>query len=203
MILHFSAIACSLFFNAYSKLAPLLRSGLHPLCFTPCWLQPRLYPSLWWTIYATHLRLNLICLVGVFCFCFVFSFYSHICSIWKFPGQGLNQSCICDLCLSLCPHWVLHSLSKASDQTHRQWRVLNLLIWWVFCFLFFFIFKSYNCTTVITTQFYNISISNLQVPLSPQPVPLGNHYFFKVSESVSVLQISSFASFFLDSTCKW
>ena len=30
----------------------------------------------------------------VFCFLFVF-FKGHTCSIWKFSGQGLNQSCSC------------------------------------------------------------------------------------------------------------
>ena len=28
-------------------------------------------------------------------FFFFFSFYSRTCSIWKFPGQGLNRSCSC------------------------------------------------------------------------------------------------------------
>ena len=30
-----------------------------------------------------------------FLFCFVFAFQGCICSIWKFPGQGSNQSCSC------------------------------------------------------------------------------------------------------------
>ena len=29
-----------------------------------------------------------------------FSFYGCTYGIWKFPGQGLNQSCNCSLCLS-------------------------------------------------------------------------------------------------------
>ena len=39
-------------------------------------------------------------------------------------------------------------------------------------------------------------------PHPPPPVPFGNGKFFKACESVSVLQISSFVSFFLDSTYK-
>uniref|UniRef100_A0A8D1TNA9 Transmembrane protein 116 n=1 Tax=Sus scrofa TaxID=9823 RepID=A0A8D1TNA9_PIG len=37
----------------------------------------------------------------------------------------------------------------------------------------------------------------------PQSVPCGNYKFFKVYKSVSILKISSFVSFFLDSTYKW
>ena len=38
----------------------------------------------------------------------------------------------------------------------------------------------------------------------PSPFPFGNHKFvFYVCESLSVLQINSFVSFFLDFTCKW
>ena len=56
---------------------------------------------------------------------------------------------------------------------------------------FYFI---YSCTTTITTQFY-ISIPNPQ-PIPPlQLVSFGNHKFFKVCESVSVLQ-SSLCPFF-------
>ena len=62
-----------------------------------------------------------------------FFFYGRTCSIWKFPGWGLNQSysCrpapptatqdpsrICNLHHSSPQHWILNPLSKARDQTH-------------------------------------------------------------------------------------
>ena len=40
-------------------------------------------------------------------------------------------------------------------------------------------------------------------PSPPPPVPFGNHKFFKVCESVSLVQISLFVLFLLDSTYKW
>ena len=57
----------------------------------------------------------------------------------------------------------------------------------------------YSCAIIITTQFYSIFIPNPQpVPPTPQPVSFGNCKFFKVCESVSVLQTSSLYP--LDST---
>ena len=47
-----------------------------------------------------------------------------------------------------------------------------------------------------------VCIRQSQFPslLAPQCFPFGN---FEICESVSVLQVSSFVSFLLDSTCKW
>ena len=64
---------------------------------------------------------------------FFSSFYVHICSIWKFPGQGqigaaavayvtdlaiLDLSHICDLHCSLWQCRILNPLNEARDGTH-------------------------------------------------------------------------------------
>ena len=41
--------------------------------------------------------------VGFFCFCFCFCFcfyFPHALGMWKFPSQGSNSHCSCDLCHS-------------------------------------------------------------------------------------------------------
>ena len=43
---------------------------------------------------------------------FFFTFLGPHISIWKFPGQRLYQSCICDLFHSLHQHQILNPLSK-------------------------------------------------------------------------------------------
>ena len=67
-------------------------------------------------------------------------------------------------------------------------------------FLFLLLGEFYylhSCATVITTKFYSISIPNPQhIPPPPQPVSFGNCKFFKICESVSVLQRSSVCPFF-------
>ena len=75
---------------------------------------------------------------------FFSSFYGHIGDMWKFLGQGSNQSCSWGLCHisatpdlnHVCdPHhhlwrcWILNPLSKARDWSASSWRlcwVLNL-----------------------------------------------------------------------------
>ena len=69
------------------------------------------------------------------------------------------------------------------------------------CYFFFKLLNEfyyiYSCTTIITTKFYIISIPNSQrIPPPPQSISFGNHKFFKVCESVSVLQRSSLCCFF-------
>ena len=50
---------------------------------------------------------------------------------------------------------------------------------------------------IITIQFYRISIPQPQrIPPIPRTLSFGNHKFFKVCLSVSVLQRSSFCPFF-------
>ena len=63
----------------------------------------------------------------VFCL-FVFSFYGHTCSIWKFPGYGWNRGLqrqvlldpnhICNLLHSLQHCLILDPWSEARDGTH-------------------------------------------------------------------------------------
>ena len=53
-----------------------------------------------------------------------------------------------------------------------------------------------SCPTIITTQFYSISIPNPVHPSTPHPGSVGNCKFFRVCESVSVLQRSSLCHFF-------
>ena len=52
-------------------------------------------------------RLGHVSFPGIFCI--FFSFFSHTCSTWKFPGQELNPSCSCDL---------RHSCSNTRSLTH-------------------------------------------------------------------------------------
>ena len=50
---------------------------------------------------------------------FFFFFFSHTCSVWKFPGQGWNPSCSCSL---------RHSCSNAISSTHcTRLRVESML----------------------------------------------------------------------------
>ena len=42
-------------------------------------------------------------------------FLGHTCGIWKFPGQGLNPSCSCDLCCS-CSNARSFTLASAATQ---------------------------------------------------------------------------------------
>ena len=51
----------------------------------------------------------------------------------------------------------------------------------------------YSCTTIITTQFYNISIPTP----AHRPVSLGKHKFFTACASVSVLQRRSLCPYFI------
>ena len=67
--------------------------------------------------------------------------------------------------------------------------------------LFFFELSEFcyidSCAMIITTQFYSISIPNPQpIPSTPQPISFGDHTFFKVCESVSVLKRISSCPFF-------
>ena len=80
---------------------------------------------------------------------------------------------------------------------------LHAYKWWavdaqsLFFYITQWIYYTYSCTTIITTQFYSISFPNPQcTPPNPQTVSFGNHKFFKVCESVSVLQRSSVCPFF-------
>ena len=79
--------------------------------------------------YELLLRELLSSVIELFFFFFSF-FYGCTCDIWKFPGKGSNQSCICDLYHSLQQCQVLNPLNKARKQTHssqRLCRVFNLL----------------------------------------------------------------------------
>ena len=76
---------------------------------------------------------------------------------------------------------------------------LNYLL--IFCysyFLSFFVklnefYYIYSCTTIITTQLFNISTPDPphRPSLPWQPVAFGHRKFFEVCESISVLQRSS------------
>ena len=66
---------------------------------------------------------------------------------------------------------------------------------WVYFYITQWIDYIYSCTMIITNQFYNISIQNPQHPHPPTSL-LWKHKFFKVCESVSVLQKSSLCPFF-------
>lgn len=62
---------------------------------------------------------------------------------------------------------------------------------------------TWPCWPVIPCASVHMPIPNPQsIPPHP-PVPFGNHKFFKVCESVSLVQISLFVLFLLDSTYKW
>ena len=57
----------------------------------------------------------------LFCFvlfCFVLFLMAALCSICKFPGQGSNQSCICQPTPQPQQCWIVNTLSKARDWTH-------------------------------------------------------------------------------------
>ena len=73
-----------------------------------------------------------------------------------------------------------------------------------FLFLFFFITRIYynqSCTMIITIQFYRISIPHPQhMPPTPKLSPLETISFFKVCESVSVLQRNFFFFFSFQAT---
>ena len=58
--------------------------------------------------------------IGLFFYIWIFfSFYGSTCGIWKFLGQGLNQSHIWDLCHSSFQQgWILNSLGEARNLTH-------------------------------------------------------------------------------------
>ena len=58
---------------------------------------------------------------------------------------------------------------------------------------FYFI---YSCTVIIRTQFCSISIPTPNPSPPPPPVSFGNHEFFKVCQSVYVMQRSSLRPFF-------
>ena len=74
---------------------------------------------------------------------YIFAFYSHTHSTWRFPGQGSNQlqqlayatatamqdlSHVCDLHHSSWQHWILNPLCEARDQT------FNLMVTSQICF---------------------------------------------------------------------
>ena len=48
---------------------------------------------------------------------FFLIFYGYTCSIWKFLGQGLNPSHICDLCYNCSNARPFSPLGPANDQT--------------------------------------------------------------------------------------
>ena len=73
---------------------------------------------------------------------------------------------------------------------------LHLFILFYFIFITQWIYYIYSCTMIITIQFYRISIPQPQhIPPPPKLSPLETIKFFKVCESVSVLQRNSF--------CQW
>ena len=47
-------------------------------------------------------------------------FNGHICSVWKFLGQGLNPSCSCDLGPSCSNARTFNPLHRAGDQTRTS-----------------------------------------------------------------------------------
>ena len=98
------------------------RHGMRPVV-------PRPMSNKLWTILCNILTLKS---TGILFF-FFFFFYSHTCSIWKLPGEGLKQSSSCslrhshsntrsnhirDLCLNLRQHQILTPWSKARDGIH-------------------------------------------------------------------------------------
>ena len=64
-------------------------------------------------------------------------------------------------------------------------QIIYLFIYFLLLNKFYYI---YSCTMIITTKFYTISIPKPVNPPTPQPVSFEHHKFFKVCESVSVLQ---------------
>ena len=82
-----------------------------------------------------------------------------------------------------------------SDST-CQWKHLMLVSHCVADFTYYSI-DFITCAVIITAKFYSISIPNPQCILPPPQIILfGNHKFFKVCESVSVLQRNSLCPFF-------
>ena len=102
--------------------------------------------------------------------------------------------------ISLCPFVVV----PPSWLQREEWLLICLLVVFFVC-LFVFFFYSVNCTVIITTQFYSISIPIPQPisPCPPQPVSFGNHKFFKVCESLYQFCKEVHCVLFSDSTCKW
>ena len=47
-------------------------------------------------------------------------FYGHSCGIWKFPSQGVNLSCSCDLCCSCSNTRSFNPLYQVGAQTHTS-----------------------------------------------------------------------------------
>ena len=53
-------------------------------------------------------------------FIYLFTFINKFHSIWKFPGQGLNLSCSCNLCCLCNNTGSFNPLGLAGDQTHAS-----------------------------------------------------------------------------------
>ena len=53
----------------------------------------------------------------VFCFLFFvfFPFFGCTLGMWKFPDQGLNPNCICDLCIKNLRCQILNTLCLTRD----------------------------------------------------------------------------------------
>ena len=57
------------------------------------------------------------CIPVFILFYFICLFQGRTCRIWRFPGQGSNQSCCCQPTPQPQQHRILNPLSKARDRT--------------------------------------------------------------------------------------
>ena len=65
------------------------------------------------------------CLLSIY----LFIFYDHTCSIWKFPSQGLNSCHSCELCCSCDNAVSFNPLHLAGDWTHASAVTLSCSSW--------------------------------------------------------------------------
>ena len=122
-----------------------------------------------------------------------FFFFCCTCLIWKFPGQGLNLSCSCDLCHScgtcrsltqfagqgIEPHWILSLLchsgnsyffffnnkNKAYPYCYTAYRVLAVVLRGMYYCLFDF---SNNPYWIVTCSKMHICASKIWAHLWPE-----------------------------------
>ena len=80
-----------------------------------------------WYFFTCKLALSSF-IVGVRDF---YIFYGHTWGIWKFPGQGLNPSCSCDLCCSCSNPVSFNPLCQVGDRTHASAGTWAATVWFL------------------------------------------------------------------------
>ena len=134
-----------------------------------------------------------------FIFCCYCKHYLFRFNVWLLP---LYRNKIEMYMASLYLSALLNSLPSSSSlfvtatgfslQLWHLWIKIDLLHFLLLNELYYI----YSCTVIITTQFYSISIPNHQGIAPPPNLSHLENKFFKVCESVTVLQRSSVCPFF-------